>query len=915
MPLSFGKHEIEKSREQLIQELSELRSQLFEKTLELERIKLSNRGNLCQIREFSKNHEYFQKMADIAPVILWVTEPDGTCIYLNQSWYEFTGQLAESGLGAGWVDAIHPDDRDYVKQSFKIINIKREPFRLEYRLRRKDGEYRWAIDSGKPRWGSNGEFLGFIGSVIDITEQRSAENSFAHQNELMQKIFDKIPVLIIMRDPQLQHFTLNHHAESVLGWNAADANGFDFMCKMFPDAIYRADAIAYMRSQIPGWKEFRCTTKNGQSVPIEWANVQLSDDTMVGIGIDLRERRKAQEVLKESERKFRKMIEALPVAVYTTDAEGRITHYNPAAVELAGRVPEPGTSYWCVTWKLFYPDGRPMPHDTCPMAVAIKKRRMIRNVEGIAERPDGSRRWFQPYPTPLFDDKGQLVGGINVLVDITERKLAEEALRESEYRFRALFDNSNDAFLLTRPDGTIESANPAACAMWGLSEQEFCHLGRSGILDANDQRFVNALDVRQNKGRVQAAELTAIHKSGKRFPVELDSTILPGNPEQSFVILRDISERKRANEILRQSMKKYRALFEQSADGIYLHDLDGSILDANRAAVNQSGYAKYELLRLTVFDFLTIDYDRQRVLERWRQWKPEQPITVEVAHRRKDGTIYAAEVNTAKVQFGKEELILAIVRDITERKQTKETLLKMNENLERQVAERTAELERRNREIRELAHKTIAAMENDRKALSKELHDSVGGTLAAIKYQLESRVEDFGSPPHWIKLPLEKIITYLSDAITESRRITKQLRPSVLDDFGLSAAINEHIADFQDFHPKIKVKKRIRILDELSDDLKTILYRVLQEALNNVGKHSKANQVDIRCFRYRGWVKLIIKDNGVGFNSDEIIQHSNVLEGYGIHSMKERVEICKGRFHIESMPGKGTIIFATVPAK
>lgn len=126
------------------------------------------------------------------------------------------------------------------------------------------------------------------------------------------------------------------------------------------------------------------------------------------------------------ERRFREMIDALPAAIYTTDAQGRLTHFNPAAVTFAGRVPQLGTDEWCVTWKLYHPDGTPMPHDECPMAIALKEGRTVRGAEAIAERPDGTRVWFTPYPTPLRDEAGRIVGAINMLVDITERKRADD---------------------------------------------------------------------------------------------------------------------------------------------------------------------------------------------------------------------------------------------------------------------------------------------------------------------------------------------------------------------------------------------------------------------------------------------------------------------------------------------------------
>src|ERR1044072_8373259 len=132
----------------------------------------------------------------------------------------------------------------------------------------------------------------------------------------------------------------------------------------------------------------------------------------------------AAAALCQSARHFGEIIDALPAAIYATDAEGRLTHFNRAAVELSGRVPELGTDHWCVTWKLYYPDGKPMRHDECPMAVCLRERRPVNDSEAIAERPDGTRFWFQPYPTPLFDESGNLIGGINMLLDITQRKNA-----------------------------------------------------------------------------------------------------------------------------------------------------------------------------------------------------------------------------------------------------------------------------------------------------------------------------------------------------------------------------------------------------------------------------------------------------------------------------------------------------------
>jgi PAS domain S-box-containing protein len=148
----------------------------------------------------------------------------------------------------------------------------------------------------------------------------------------------------------------------------------------------------------------------------------------------------AQATLHERERRFRELLNALPAAVYTTDAAGRITYFNEAAAELWGHRPQLGTSEFCGSWKLYWPDGTPMDHGECPMAIALRENRKVRGLEAIAERPDGTRVPFIPYPTPLHDESGRLVGAVNMLVDITERKHAEEQqallVRELHHRVR-----------------------------------------------------------------------------------------------------------------------------------------------------------------------------------------------------------------------------------------------------------------------------------------------------------------------------------------------------------------------------------------------------------------------------------------------------------------------------------------------
>lgn len=159
------------------------------------------------------------------------------------------------------------------------------------------------------------------------------------------------------------------------------------------------------------------------------------------------------------------VLDALPVPVYTTDADGAVTYWNRACVEFAGREPQLGEDRWCVTWQIYTTVGEFLPHDQCPMAVAVREQRPIRDAVAIAARPDGSRVAFTPYPTPLFDQNGRLTGAVNMLIDVSARQMVH--LREQAERCRRLGRNINDSsvrsMLISMAQGYERTVAALAC--------------------------------------------------------------------------------------------------------------------------------------------------------------------------------------------------------------------------------------------------------------------------------------------------------------------------------------------------------------------------------------------------------------------------------------------------------------------
>ena len=241
----------------------------------------------------------------------------------------------------------------------------------------------------------------------------------------------------------------------------------------------------------------------------------------------------------------RKVLDELPAAIYVTDALGRITYFNEAAATLWGHRPTIGTSEWCGSWKLFWPDGRALPHGECPMAVAIKEKRTVRGVEAIAERPDGTRVPFEPYPTPLFDASGALIGAVNMLVDITDRKRAEEV----KQRLSSIVQFSDDAIISKNLEGIIETWNAGAERIFGYTAGEA--IGRSvEILIPPDRLNEEQAILRRIRRGEQIEHYETVRRCKDGSPIDISLSVSPifatdGRVVGASKIARDITERKR----------------------------------------------------------------------------------------------------------------------------------------------------------------------------------------------------------------------------------------------------------------------------------------------------------------------------------------------------------------------------------
>ena len=358
--------------------------------------------------------------------------------------------------------------------------------------------------------------------------------------------------------------------------------------------------------------------------------------------IDVTEQKRLADAARAREMLAHQLLQALPTAIYTTDAQGRITFYNEAAVEFAGRRPQLGEQ-WCVSWRMFRPDGTPLPHDQCPMAVAIRESRPIHGEEAIAERPDGSRVVFAAYPTPLRDDAGVMVGAVNMLVDITERKkielslqqlndtleqrvierthVAESAaldLRYSERNFSLLVGSIVDyAIFMLDPDGIISNWNAGAERIKGYRADEVVGRHFSCFYTPEDRARglpANALAVARREGRY-SAEGWRMRKDGSRFwaSVVIDPVIDHGDVIGFAKVTRDVTERMESEAALVESESRARGVIDTALDGFVQLDEAGRVVEWNPRATAMFGWSRENAMGQPLTALIVADEDRARI--------------------------------------------------------------------------------------------------------------------------------------------------------------------------------------------------------------------------------------------------------------------------------------------------------------
>ncbi len=520
-------------------------------------------------RELSESERRFRTMADAAPTLIWLSGEDKGCDWFNQTWLSFTGRSLAEESGNGWAEGVHPEDYPRCLDIYTSHFDRREPFAMEYRLRRHDGEYRWLLDNGVPRLDENGRFCGYIGSCIDITPQKQAEAATFSDKQFIQATLNgltaQICVLderggIVLANQAWKDFRLLHQGGAA---PIDEGPGYRAACAILADSALDtpdADAIGNaLRDILAGRQdrfemEYRCRLP-GQA---RWFVVRLSkmqhggQVRVIASHQDITRRKAMEEALRQSEERWKFALEGAGEGVWDWDIVEDIISYSPSTVEILGcESIEIGDSYedWI---RLVHPDD-----------AATLRDRLRACLDGETERYEceyrilyatGDYRWIQSRGKVIQrDEAGAPLRMVGTRSDITERKRADERA----YLLLAALEVVDQGVVLTDTDAHIQWANPAFETLTGYAPAEAQGRKPSDLIKSGlqDQPFYQTLWATILAGENWRGEVINRRKDGSLYHEDL--SIAPvrnvtGTITHFIGIKRDVTERKRMEAELRQ---------------------------------------------------------------------------------------------------------------------------------------------------------------------------------------------------------------------------------------------------------------------------------------------------------------------------------------------------------------------------
>ena len=620
-------------------------------------------------------------------------------------------------------------------------------------------------------------------------------------------------------------------------------------------------------------------------------------------------------------RRYTDFFDFAPVGYFTFNREGLILDVNPTgAILLGADRPSLLNQHFA---QFISSDSQPVFSQHSQKLIDTRQKQTcdVKLLNGHQQA-----HWVQLESVVVDTDQKAGAQFRTVIKEITHRKQKESALRSQRDSLMNILESTADGIYIINQDYDIEYANPTLINEFGPVGDKKCYEYLADRTDVcpycKNKEILEGKSVRwqwfspKNQKTYDLMDTPLKNPDGSVWKLEVfrDITEYKKTEEalrkardelelrvaERTAALQEANEKLRhqvfecemAEEALRESEQKYSSLVEDALIGVYIIK-DGRIEFANDKFAEIYGYEKEELIGMKSSD-LVHPQDRP-VIDKMREKRlrgEKVPTEYELRGLKKNGDTIWVMRSFSLINYKDGPAISGIVSDLTKRRKAEDALRESG------------------KELRILSNQLLSAEEKERKRIARELHDSIGQALSAIKFSVENALGQLRKVSDQSELePLEALIPLTQKTIEEVRRIVKDLRPSILDDLGILATINWFCREFQKVYASIRVEADINVREDvIPSALKTVMYRILQEALNNVAKHSAADLVRLSLEQKGHRIIMCIQDNGVGFDVSKAISMTPSRRGFGLASMRERAGLSGADFQITSEADQGTTI-------
>lgn len=879
------------------------------------------------------------ELLNLIPSLIAYVDKDLHYQYVNSAYEKWIGMKADAIIGRNISEVLGEETLVYIRPHINRV-LSGDPVHFGNKMHHRDG-VRYLDISLTPDFDEKHHVKGYSVHINDVTEKRRTEIELKDYVETASTGLHWVNaqgIIIWANEAELN--MLGYTREEYIGHHISEFHAHQHAIGDILNRLANKETIHQYEAVMV------CKDGSTRQVAINssvlWENGEFIHTRC--FTTDITEQKRAALALKESEARYKELMQLLPAAIYTCDSEGRVQLFNQAAVDLWGRAPEAGKDMWCGSWKIFSPiNGAPVPLDTCPMAVALKEGRSVVGEEIIVERPDGVRRNVAPNPKPMFDTSGKIIGAVNMLIDVTEQKNAERTIRESEERFRIIANLVPIIIWMTDAEGNCKYVNNRWTEFTGRESQDgygskwadWIHPDEREKIILEFAGCIAGSKAFSCKFRYLGANGDYARYQSNAIPRFNEHGALVGyigvfqNIEQQEQLLSYLeNQAAQSKEEFRQSEARYYQMIAEVQDyAVILLSPDGIIQNWNIGAQFIKGYASEEIVGENFSQFYTPE-DRnahlpQKLLEQAAQ---SGRVTHEGWRVRKDGTRFWGSVAITALHDENNNItgFSKVTRDLTVRKAAEDALKQKNQELEKM----NGELEKMNQELTSFAY----ISSHDLQEPLRKIQTFCSRIVELERGKFSEKGEDYLNR---IQTAANRMRVLINDLLTYSR--TTAEGKFVLTDLNvlLEDVKNELKETFEDKHAALE-SSLLPTLSVIPFQFYQLFFNLLSNALK-FSKEAVPLRILVKADIVSGddlpgagndpqkvYHHISISDNGIGFEPEynakifEVFQRLHSRDEYegtgvGLAICRKIVQNHNGMISAEGLANEGATFHIYIP--